>query len=239
MRHFRTVPLALAIAFALTSVLVAQDAMSMIRVAGELKKIDGKALTISTTVDKAAKDVVIVCGGETKFSREGDKTGAQVKFEDLQVRQQVRAFYTKADSVALTVVIAKPQAPDTRAPTSAAAENNAPPPSAISAKDLYLAYTQNPQDAKRRFEGQELTVTGSIMGVAEYSTGKRGVLLYNVARKGSENGSVICFFTEEHAKKIPDVQARGNSAVVKVRGVCKASPASKVCVVLSGSVFVE
>ena len=76
-----------------------------IRIAGQLTKIDGKALTIT----EGGKDVVITCNEATKFHRDGDPT--PTKFEDLKVGQSVRSYYNKADNVAGAVIIAKTVTP--------------------------------------------------------------------------------------------------------------------------------
>lgn len=107
----RTMPLALLaglICFAFTSAALAQDAKPT-RVAGKLTKIDGKALTIAN--EDGSGDVVITCDDATKYRRDGDPQGAERKFEDLQVGQNVRSYYTKATGVAGTVIIAGAQQP--------------------------------------------------------------------------------------------------------------------------------
>ncbi len=83
-------------------------ATNTVRVAGQLTKIDGNALTITTTADNETTDTVITCNDSTKFSRDG---AGPVKFEDLQVDQPVRAYYTKTDNVAVAVIIAKAPTP--------------------------------------------------------------------------------------------------------------------------------
>ena len=113
MRHFGMVSLAVAAMFAFNAVLAAQTTPAAVRVAGQLTKIDGKALTITTTVSGLARDTIITCNDATKFSRDGDKPGTQLKFEDLKVGQQVRAYYTKAENIALAVIIAAAPATNT------------------------------------------------------------------------------------------------------------------------------
>jgi len=93
------------VGFVLATSAVAADA---VRVAGQLTKIDGNALTITTTADNETTDTVITCNDSTKFSRDG---AGPVKFEDLQVDQPVRAYYTKTDNVAVAVIIAKAPTP--------------------------------------------------------------------------------------------------------------------------------
>ena len=66
-----------------------------VRIAGELTRIDGKALAIGGTV--------VTCNDATKVSRDG---GGQASFSDLQVGQQVRAYCTPSDLVAQTIHIA-------------------------------------------------------------------------------------------------------------------------------------
>jgi hypothetical protein len=90
---------AVAVVLGLSAVLAAENAPTTVRVAGQLTKIEGKALTI--TAD--GKDTVITCTDATKFSRDG--SGA-ARFEDLQVGQPVRAYYTAADNTAQAVIIA-------------------------------------------------------------------------------------------------------------------------------------
>jgi hypothetical protein len=74
------------------------------RVAGQLTKIDGKALTIATG-ENDSEATVVTCTDKTSFRREGDRSGTQAKFEDLQVGQAVRVYCT-ADKTALGVIIA-------------------------------------------------------------------------------------------------------------------------------------
>jgi hypothetical protein len=82
----------------------AADGKNAARVAGPLVKVDGKTLTIGETV--------ITCNGATKFLREGDKSAASAKLEDLQVGQQVRAYYSRTDGSAMAVFIVKSPAAD-------------------------------------------------------------------------------------------------------------------------------
>ena len=96
--------LAVVMVFGLTPVLLAQGTTTNVRVAGQLTKIEGKALTITTTVDGVANDTVVTCNDATKFARDGDKT--PVTFNDLKVGQSVRSYYNKADNVAAAVIIA-------------------------------------------------------------------------------------------------------------------------------------
>lgn len=91
------------VVFAFTTSAIAADA---VRVAGQLSKIAGKTLTITTAGDDGTKDTVITCNEATKFGRDGDKSPA--KFTDLKVGLSVRAYYTKAGNVAMAVIIAKP-----------------------------------------------------------------------------------------------------------------------------------
>ena len=107
MRQFGVVLLAVAMVFGLTAVVVAEDAKP-VRVAGQISKIEGKAVTITATVDNATKDTVITCNDATKYRRDGAPGSApsNAKFEDLQVGQQVRAYYTAADKIATTIIIA-------------------------------------------------------------------------------------------------------------------------------------
>jgi len=77
----------------------AQGETNAIRIAGQLTKIEGKVLTI--TAD--GKDTVITCNDATKIGRDGGKA----TFGDLQVGLPVRAYYSKTDSVASAVFIAK------------------------------------------------------------------------------------------------------------------------------------
>jgi hypothetical protein len=109
MRQIATVLLAVATVVGLSAVLVAQDTAKA-RVAGQLTKIEGKALTITATVEGQAKDTVITCNEATKFSRDGAQ-GVTVTFADLKVGQSVRAYYTTADNIAMAVMIQQPAAP--------------------------------------------------------------------------------------------------------------------------------
>jgi len=78
------------------------------RIAGELTKIDGKALTITVKAENETKSTVITCTDATKLARDGAKE--PVTLEDFKVGQQVRAYYNKADNTALAVMIANPGA---------------------------------------------------------------------------------------------------------------------------------
>ena len=80
------------------------------RVVGQLTKIEGKTLTIVPVEGQAT---VIFCTDATKISRENDKV--QLKFEDLQVGQQVRAYYNKNDNSIIGIFIDSPP-PATPAP---------------------------------------------------------------------------------------------------------------------------
>ena len=76
------------------------------RVAGQLTKIDGKTLTITTD----GKETVITCNDATKIGRDGGKA----TFGDLQVGLPVRTYYSKSDNVASAVFIAKATAANTK-----------------------------------------------------------------------------------------------------------------------------
>ena len=88
-----------------TAVVACGHGPASVGITGQLTKIDGKTLTI--TMGKGTKNTVITCNDATKISRKGDKSGTQAKFEDLQVGQAVRAYYTKADNVAVAVIIVR------------------------------------------------------------------------------------------------------------------------------------
>ncbi len=77
-----------------------------VRLVGQLTKIDGKALTITSTVDGKSKDTVVTCNDATKYRR--DEGNKWVKFSDLEVGQTLRVYYGKDDNVAALVNIAKP-----------------------------------------------------------------------------------------------------------------------------------
>lgn len=80
------------------------NTQNALRVAGQVTKIDGKTLTIIAT---DGKDAVITCTDATKISRDGDKSIVPATFEDVQVGQSVRAYYSKTDNSAAAVIIAK------------------------------------------------------------------------------------------------------------------------------------
>ncbi len=104
----RTISIALLIglaAVALATAVLADDTKP-VRVAGELTKIDGKSLTITTGTGADAKSTVVTCNAATKISWD-NKPGVPAKFKDLKVGQQVRAYCNQADNVALHVHIAK------------------------------------------------------------------------------------------------------------------------------------
>jgi hypothetical protein len=93
------------VGLALATAAVADEAKP-IRVAGKLTKIVGKAITITTTEGTETKDTVVTCNDATKISRDA-RPNVLLKFKDLRVGQQVRAYCRKADNVALHVHIAK------------------------------------------------------------------------------------------------------------------------------------
>ena len=102
MLNHRTLLTALVIglvAFAFTAAFAA-DAKP-VRIAGQLTKIDGMALTIT----EGGKDTVVTCNEATKINRDGSST--PLKFEDLKVGQHIRAYCTPTDHVALHVHIFK------------------------------------------------------------------------------------------------------------------------------------
>lgn len=85
---------------AFAAVALAEDAKP-VRIAGQLTKIDGMALTITD----GGKDTVVTCNEATKVNRDGNNT--PLKFEDLKVGQHIRAYCTPTDHVALHVHIFK------------------------------------------------------------------------------------------------------------------------------------
>ena len=87
------------VAFAFTAAGAADT--KPVRIAGQLTKIDGMALTITD----GGKDTVVTCNDATKVNRDGDKTPG--KFSDLQVGQHVRAYCTPTDHVVLHIFIFK------------------------------------------------------------------------------------------------------------------------------------
>ena len=87
----------------LTAARADTDTRNAVRVAGQVTQIDGTMLTIAPAAGEAT---VITCSAATRISRDGEKSLVQAKFEDLQVGQQVRAYYSKADNAAAAVIIA-------------------------------------------------------------------------------------------------------------------------------------
>ena len=102
--------LATALLWAFGGVLMAQTPSDTVRVAGQLTKIEGNALTIATAIGSALQETVVTCDGLTKFSRRGDKS-TPAGFEDLKVGQSVRAYYDRTGNVALGVIIVEGAAP--------------------------------------------------------------------------------------------------------------------------------
>ena len=85
----------------------AESTNSTMNVAGQLTKIDGKTLTIVSTT---GHETVIVYTGATKISRAGGNSAEPLKYEDLKVGQQVRAYYSNNDKAAFGVIIVNPSA---------------------------------------------------------------------------------------------------------------------------------
>ena len=83
------------------SALAGAEDTKPVRIAGQLTKIEGLALTITD----GGKDTVVTCNEATKINRDGNTTA--LKFEDLKVGQHVRAYCTPTDHVALHVHIFK------------------------------------------------------------------------------------------------------------------------------------
>ena len=74
------------------------------RVAGQIHQIDRINGVTTLNITDGVKAVILTCNAETKVNRDGDKTA--LKLDDLQVGQQIRAYYTSAN-VALHVHISK------------------------------------------------------------------------------------------------------------------------------------
>jgi hypothetical protein len=109
-------------------------------ITGKLAKIDGKALTITVTVDGKAQEKVVNCTDETRiFTRippvaaatatTGDKEGPPrrggypAKLEDLKVGQQVRCNYTNDNNAArMVTIMPEPGAASSPAATTPAAK---------------------------------------------------------------------------------------------------------------------
>jgi hypothetical protein len=96
---------------------------------GKLTKIDGKALTITTTAEGQTKETVVTCNDATRIlkttqpaagaaeaPKRGRGPGTPAKFEDLEVGQQVMALYNAEDNIARLVRIV----PEAAAPSSPA-----------------------------------------------------------------------------------------------------------------------
>lgn len=82
------------------------DTNATIRVAGQLAKIDGKMLTIATT---EGREITLIYTGATKISRAGANSSQPLKYEDLKVGQQVRAYYSNYDKAVFGVIIDRPK----------------------------------------------------------------------------------------------------------------------------------
>jgi hypothetical protein len=96
---------------ALGGSLMAQTPADTVRVTGQLTKIEGKALTITTPVGSALQETVITCDGLTKFSRQSDQV-TPAAFEDLKTGQSLRAYYDWSDHAALAVIIVEGTLPN-------------------------------------------------------------------------------------------------------------------------------
>jgi len=83
------------------------DTRNAKRIAGRLTRINGKAITIAPV---EGEDVTITCGESTKITLELDKAVKPGKFGDLQIGQQLRAYYFKSDNGAFAIFIANPHA---------------------------------------------------------------------------------------------------------------------------------
>jgi hypothetical protein len=92
--------MSVALLLGLAGFVASATAGDAVRLAGELTKIDGKALTI--TAD--GKGTVVTCDDATKIGR----GGGQATFADLRVGQSVRAYHSKSGNVAAAVFVAKP-----------------------------------------------------------------------------------------------------------------------------------
>jgi hypothetical protein len=112
------------------------------RVTGKLTKIDGKALTISATVEGKTTETVVTCDDTTRFfkltqpaaaqppaegagpamrGRGRGLRGAPAKFEDLQVGQELMAVYNADGNIARMVRITETAAPSSPASGAGAA----------------------------------------------------------------------------------------------------------------------
>ena len=80
---------------------------STLRVAGQLTRIDGRNLTIVST---AGQEVVVLYTEATKISRKGPNSEEALKYEDLKVGQQVRAYYSNNDKAVFGIIIDPPLA---------------------------------------------------------------------------------------------------------------------------------
>jgi hypothetical protein len=116
MRRLGTMALAAALLCALGGAAMAQTKSDTVSVTGQLKKIEGKALTLTTPVGSALQETVITCDGLTKFSRRGDKV-TPAAFDDLKIGQSLRAYYDRTDNVALGVIIVDSPAPPRPTPS--------------------------------------------------------------------------------------------------------------------------
>ena len=94
----------------------------MVRVGGQLTKIDGKSLTLAVKSGDGTKDVVVTIADVTKVSTREDTKGAKpvdAKVEDLKVGQSVRVNYDKTTNVAASIIImVKPAAAAAPAPAA-------------------------------------------------------------------------------------------------------------------------
>ena len=123
MRYVAAAAVVVAMMFGVTAMAQAPKAPEgTTTITGKVAKIDGKALTITATVDGKAQETVVTCNDETRiFTRvapvaaatatTGDKEGlprrggTPAKFEDLKVGQQVRCNYFTANNTARIVTI--------------------------------------------------------------------------------------------------------------------------------------
>ncbi len=110
MRRIAVAVLAAVVAFGLTAGVMAKeggDAPKATKIVGQLTKIDGKSLTITTKDGDKTKDTVVTVTDTTKVTQQGEgRKGEPAKVEDLKVGQHVTAFY-KADNTLTAIMIMK------------------------------------------------------------------------------------------------------------------------------------